>query len=79
MIDGGALRCLLAQALSFEPVDRRAEKVQLYHIYENVQAVEAGRSSQLGLAFASVRLPYMGTARFGYATWGPSHFARVLI
>ena len=74
--DGDLLRSLLRASLSHEPIDlSRPEKIQLYLIWENVQAVEQGQTSQLALVFASHTLPYIGVARFGRAKWKLSRFA----
>lgn len=74
--DGDLLRSLLRESFSHEPIDLcRSEKIQLYLIWENVQAVEQGQTSQLALVFASHTLPYIGVARFGRAIWKLSRFA----
>jgi hypothetical protein len=75
-IDANLLRDLAHESLYHEPIDlSREEKIQLYLIHENVQAVEQRRASQLALVFASRTLPYRGVARFGYAIWNRSRFA----
>ncbi len=76
LIDGERLRSLLHEALYHEPIAlSRSEKIQLYLIWENVQAVEQQEVSQLALVFASQALPYCGVARFDYAKWDLSRFA----
>lgn len=74
--DGDLLRNLLRESFSHEPIDlSRPEKIQLYLIWENVQAVEQGQTDQLALVFASHTLSYRGVARFGRALWKLSRFA----
>jgi hypothetical protein len=73
LLDAAQWRSLFHDALFHEPVDLRSnERLQLYLIWENVQAVESGAATQLILVFASPTLPYRGVARFGYAKWGLS-------
>lgn len=80
MTDGRLVRQLMQEALFHDPIDLRAtEKIQLYLIYENVQAVTAGQSSQLAVVFASAALPYRGVARFQAANWNFSRFASLVI
>lgn len=80
MTDGRLLRQLMQEALYHDPIDLRdPEKIQLYLIYENVQAVAAGQTSQLALVFASPALPYRGVARFKAANWNLSRFASSVI
>jgi len=70
LLDAAQWRSLFHDALCCEAVDLRGkERLQLYLIWENVQAVERGAATQLTLAFASPALPYRGVARFGYAKW----------
>jgi hypothetical protein len=76
MTDGDLLRALVHESLSHEPIDLNvAEPIQLYLIWENFRAVQAGLVGQLALAFASAALPYRGVARFGSARWNLSRFA----
>src|SRR6266702_4695385 len=80
MTDGNILRSLLHEALYHEPIDLSAPyKIQLYAIFENVQAVQAQQTNQLTLVFASHTLPYRGVARFGSARWDLSRFASAVI
>jgi hypothetical protein len=80
LINGNLLHALLRESFSHEPIDLSAVgKIQLYLIWENLQAVLTGASSQLALVFASPTLPYRGGARFGYADWNLSRFAAAVI
>ncbi len=80
MTDGRLLRRLMQEALHHEPIElNAAEKIQLYLVYENVQAVSAGQTSQLAVVFASAALPYYGVARFQAARWNFSRFASMVI
>jgi hypothetical protein len=78
--DGRLLRQLMQEALFHDPIDLRdTEKIQLYLIYDNLQAVTGGQTSQLALVFASSALPYRGVARFHAANWNLSRFASMVI
>jgi hypothetical protein len=73
LLDATEMRTLVAESFRHEPVSLRATgKLQLYLLWESVQAVETGDASQLIMAFAAPTLPYRGTARFGYAKWNLS-------
>ena len=75
LLDGSALRSLLHEARYHEPIDLSSPaKIQLYRIWENVQAAQAPGGPQLALVFASHTLPYRGVARFGHANWSVSRF-----
>jgi hypothetical protein len=75
-LDGQVLPSLWHDALSHEPVDlRQPGKVQLYSVFENLNAVQQGQSRQRVVVFASSQLSYRGVARFGFARWGRSRFA----
>ena len=59
-----------------DPINlQTAEKIQVYIPYENLQAVNAGQSSQLAAVFASAALPYRGIARFDIARFDLSRAA----
>jgi hypothetical protein len=84
--DGNRLRALMAEALYHEPINlgqadtpQAPGKIQLYRIWENIKAVEAGDTNQLAVVFVNSTLPYAGVARFGYSHFTRSYFApRVL-
>jgi hypothetical protein len=79
-IDGSLLRMLLRESVYHEPIEVSApEKIQLYLIWENLQAVQNQQSTQLALVFASPTLPYRGVARYGFAFWNVSRFAPSVI
>jgi hypothetical protein len=78
--DGNLLRGLLHEATYHEPIAVNAPgKIQLYLIWENLQAVKQQQSNQLALVFASPTLHYRGVARYGYAFWDVSRFAPSVI
>ncbi len=80
LTDGNLLRSLWHEALFHEPIDlSNSDKIQLYLIWENVQAVQAAQVNQLTLVFASHTLSYRGVARFGYAHWDLDRFASQVI
>ena len=80
MLDGSLLRSLLHDALYHEPIDLSSvERIQLYWIRENRQAIAQQQTAQLVLVFASPTLSYRGVARFGYAQWGLSRFTPAVI
>lgn len=61
--DGDRLRMFLNQSLLHEPIDLNSpEKVQLYSVRENLDAVVAGDNIAKALVFARHSLPYFGTA-----------------
>jgi hypothetical protein len=82
--DGDLLRNLFFTALDYEPIQLLPGEIQLYLVWENLQAINAGSTAQLALAFASPAIRYQGIARFtpsadtagaGTARWGLSRFA----
>jgi hypothetical protein len=74
--DGDLLRQLFSTALDYEPVElTQTGEIQLYLVWENLEAVNGGASTQLALAFASPAMRYQGIARFGTAKWSLSRFA----
>jgi len=74
--DGALVRELFHDALYHEPIQLAATgKVQLYLIWENLQAIGQRQSTQLAVVFASPKLRYRGVARFGTAKWTLSRFA----
>lgn len=76
MIDAASLRPLFQESLAQAPIDLTGSApIQLYLIWENFNAVQAGAAQQLALVFASTTLPYRGVARFGRAHWNLSRFA----
>jgi hypothetical protein len=76
LLEGSRLRALLGEALAHEPIDMDTdEKIQLYFMRENLEAVEQGQNVRLALVFARHSLPYYGVARFGRAEWNLSRFA----
>lgn len=75
-LDAGGLRSLAHDAIYQEPIPVGASgKIQLYQLWDNVQAVASGASRQLVVVFASPALSYRGIARFGRAQWNVSRFA----
>jgi hypothetical protein len=87
--DGDLLRHLFAAAMEYNPIPLAGTgEIQLYLIWENVQAINAGGTLQLALLFATPALDHQGVARFvpsadtagaGTARWGLSRFARHVI
>jgi hypothetical protein len=74
--DGGLLGQLFHEALNCDPIQlSNVGKIQLYLIWENLQAVKNLKSSQLALVFATGALRYRGVARYGSAKWSLSRFA----
>lgn len=75
LIDARQVRGLLREALDHEPIDLAgADRVQLYRIWENVQAPASGPLPQAAVVFASRSLAYRGAPRFGVARVGRSRF-----
>ncbi len=76
MTDAAMLRVLVAEGSRHAtiPLDG-SERVQLYLLWENVEAVRAGRSRQLALVFAKSTIPFRGIPRYGAASWDLSRFA----
>jgi hypothetical protein len=74
--DGALLRSLVREAFSHDPI-ALAEKsrIQLYYVFENIQASLAGGAVTPTVIFASHTLPYRGIARYGIARWEQGRFA----
>jgi hypothetical protein len=74
--DGRQLRPLLHESFTHDPIAVAAqERVQLYLVYDNVQAAAGGQAVTPVLVFASGTLPYRGVARYGFARWEQGRFA----
>ena len=74
--DGGVLRALFSAAFDYEPMRlSQTGEIQLYLVWENLEAVNAGPAAQLAMLFVSPAMPYSGIARFGAAKWSLSRFA----
>jgi hypothetical protein len=77
-LDAGLLPSLVHESLYHEPVRvGSGDRVQLYVVWENVTGRPAGRVPEPVLVFAKSTIPYRGTARFDWATWSHSRYARV--
>jgi hypothetical protein len=74
--DGSLLRALLRDSFVHDPIDLSVRaRVQLYLVFDNIQAAAAGQLVTAMLLFASSALPYRGVARFGFGRWAQSRFA----
>lgn len=74
--NGNRLRALFEDSLYQEPVSlSQVHEIQLYLVWENLEAVNKGTQQSLAVVFASPALTYRGVARFGTAKWGLSRFA----
>lgn len=74
--DGAMLRPLAGEIFAHDPIsliDR--PRLQLYFIFENMQAADAGESIVPVVVFASPTVPYRGVARYGFARWSQSRYA----
>jgi hypothetical protein len=70
MMDGASLRSLVRESFSHDPIVlAEKSRIQLYYVFENVNASAAGEAVTPAAVFASHTLPYRGTARFGIARW----------
>jgi len=68
--DGDRLRLLFSNALRHEPIDLNSdEKIRLYFVRENVQALEKGSNVQKVVVFARHSLSLIGVARFDEAIY----------
>ena len=75
-LDADRIRPLLHESFLHAPIAlERQERVQLYLIYENSLAPQAGTPVVPTLVFARHTLPYRGTARYGFARWEQGRFA----
>ncbi|CAN5806138.1 hypothetical protein BH20ACI4_BH20ACI4_12080 [soil metagenome] len=77
MIDGAQLQPLLREALTHEPIDLHSdEKIQIYFVRENFDAVQSGQIKQFSVVFAKRTIPYHGTARFNaeLSNWNLSRY-----
>ncbi len=78
--DGDRLQSLLHESFLHEPIDLNSpEKIRLYEIRENIQAVTAGENIAKTLVFARYSLPYFGVARFNEAEFDEDTFASAVI
>jgi hypothetical protein len=74
--NGNLLRDLFHDALYYEPIQLTTPgKIQLYLVWENLQAVNAALGGRLAAIFASGALSYRGIARYGTAKRSLSRFA----
>ena len=74
--NGNLLRELLADAVYHEPIQlANTGEIQLYLVWENLQAVNSGGSASLAVVFSSGALRYRGIPRFATAKWSLSRFA----
>jgi hypothetical protein len=74
--DGALLRGLLRESFAHDPINLSTPgRVQLYLVFDNVQAAAAGQAVTPMLVFASRELPYRGVARHGFGRWEQSRFA----
>jgi hypothetical protein len=74
--DGALLRGLLRESFAHDPIDLSLRtRLQLYLVFDNVQAAAAGQAVTPMLVFASRTLPYRGVARYGFARWEQSRLA----
>jgi hypothetical protein len=79
-LDADRLRPLLQESFLHDPIDLSSRtRVQLYLVFENIQAAAAGQPVTPILVFASHTLPYRGVARYGFARWEQSRFAHAVI
>jgi hypothetical protein len=79
-LDADYLRPLLLESFVHAPMHlSRQERVQLYLVYENVQATAAGLPVVSVVVFARSTLPYRGTARYGFARYAQGRFARRVV
>jgi hypothetical protein len=75
-LDADRLRPLLQESFFHFPIElSRQERVQLYLVYENVQAAAAGGAVVPVIVFTRNTLPYQGTARYGFARYEQGRFA----
>jgi hypothetical protein len=79
-LDAEILPSLVQEGLLYEPVEvDSADRVQLYVVWENVTAgplAGLDRVPEAVLVFAKTTIPYRGTARFDWAMWEHSRYAR---
>jgi hypothetical protein len=74
-IDADRLRPLLQESLFHAPIElSQQERVQLYLVFENIQATTSGAGVVPVIVFARHTLPYRGIARYGFARWEQGRF-----
>jgi hypothetical protein len=79
-IEGESVAALLHEGLWHEPIAiGSSERVQLYEIRENAQAVTADPAVQAAVVFAKHSLRYRGVARVATARFGSSRFTSRVI
>jgi len=78
--DGSLVRSLLQESFAHDPIDLSdPSRVQVYQVFENMQAAAVGLPVTPILLFASRELPYRGVARFGFGRWEQSRFVRQVV
>jgi hypothetical protein len=79
-LDGAHLASLVRESFTHDPVVVGSdEKVQLYSVWENANAVAAGAVSQLVVVYAKQTLRLRGSARYGASFWGAGRTAQVVV
>jgi hypothetical protein len=79
LLDAAQLRPLLEESLAHAPIPVGGERIQLYTVRENVDAVAAGATTQLVVVFARQTLRFRGAARFGMSAWGSARTAQAVV
>jgi hypothetical protein len=70
MMDGTLLRSLVRESFTYDPIVLAdSSRIQLYSVFENVNASVGDPTVVPVAVFASHTLPYRGVARFGIARW----------
>jgi hypothetical protein len=79
-LDADRLRPLLQESFLHSPIAlSERSRVQLYFVFDNVQAAAAGAAVVPVLVFARHTLPYRGSARYGFARWEQGRFTTRVI
>jgi hypothetical protein len=80
IMESDSLRDLLHESFYHEPIGLGAsEPIQLYAIWENLRAFEAGATIQPAVVFAKHTLRYRGVSKFGRASWSLDRFTSTVI
>ena len=75
-IEGAKVESLLRTSLGYPPIDLSSgEMVFVYHVRENVQALQGANPPLEYVVFATGQMPYFGDARFNIAHWNYSSWS----
>jgi hypothetical protein len=74
-MEGGMLEPLLRESAKYPPIDLEdPEMIWLYHVRQNIRALNDGDAVQPVVVFANANMPFFGEPRLDRAHWNYSNF-----